>query len=169
MIRTEFGEIGAGAGSAREGFLTALRDSLKGLPPAEIERTLAYHGEMIDEMVEDGQSEAEAVESLGDPAGIALKIREALREDGPGEAKARVPGGARLLVALGSPVWFPLMIAGFAIVAALLLAACTVAFALYAAAIAVSIAGLAAAVGACFRFRAYPPAALFQPPVKHCA
>ena len=48
-------------------FLNELSAALHGLSREERYRTLSYYDELIDDRVEDGQSEEEAVESLGSP------------------------------------------------------------------------------------------------------
>ena len=45
-------------------FLNELSAALHGLPREERYRTLSYYDELIDDRMEDGQSEEEAVESL---------------------------------------------------------------------------------------------------------
>ena len=55
-------------------FLNELSAALHTLPRDERYRTLSYYDELIDDRMEDGQSEEEAVSSLGDPAKIAREI-----------------------------------------------------------------------------------------------
>ena len=61
-------------------FLNELSAALHGLPREERYRTLSYYDELIDDRMEDGQSEEDAVESLGSPEQIA---REILGEEEP--------------------------------------------------------------------------------------
>ena len=42
-------------------FLTELKKALEGLPEEDIEKSLEYYSEMIDDRIEDGLSEEEAV------------------------------------------------------------------------------------------------------------
>ena len=58
----------------KEQFLAALRARLTQLPPADLEKTLQYYREMIDDRVEEGMSEAAAVVDVGDPAELAAAI-----------------------------------------------------------------------------------------------
>lgn len=58
----------------KEQFLAALRARLTGLPRADLERTLQYYAEMVDDRVEEGMSEQEAVADVGDPAELAEAI-----------------------------------------------------------------------------------------------
>ena len=46
-------------------FLEALQSGLAGLPRQDIEERLAFYGEMIDDRMEEGLSEEEAVAAIG--------------------------------------------------------------------------------------------------------
>lgn len=58
----------------KEQFLMALRRMLKRLPEDELERVLAYYREMVEDEVESGKTEEEAVSGLGDLHTLAQKI-----------------------------------------------------------------------------------------------
>jgi hypothetical protein len=58
----------------KEQFLKKLRRMIRALPPDELERILAYYREMIEDKVENGQAEEEAVDDLGDIRDLARKI-----------------------------------------------------------------------------------------------
>ena len=60
----------------REIFLHQLRIRLSQLPEPEIEKRLEYYSELIEDMVEDGMSEEDAVASFGDINQIAQGIME---------------------------------------------------------------------------------------------
>jgi Predicted membrane protein len=47
-------------------FLLSLTDKLDPLPQHEIEKTRGFYAEMIDDRIEDGMSETEAVTAIGD-------------------------------------------------------------------------------------------------------
>ena len=90
-------------------FLNELSAALHGLSREERYRTLSYYDELIDDRVEDGQSEEEAVESLGSPEQIA---REILGEEEPPVST----GTGRkvwliILLVLGFPFWGSLLLA----------------------------------------------------------
>ena len=55
-------------------FLNELSAALHGLPREERYRTLRYYDELIDDRMEDGQSEEEAVSGLGEPEQVAREI-----------------------------------------------------------------------------------------------
>ena len=55
-------------------FLAELRAAISGLPEADIEKSLDFYSEMIDDRVEDGLSEEEAVAALGSVENIKTQI-----------------------------------------------------------------------------------------------
>ena len=60
----------------KKAFLWALMDGLSGLPMEDIERSLDYYSEMIDDRMEDGLSEEEAVAAMGPVKEICAQIRK---------------------------------------------------------------------------------------------
>ena len=58
----------------KQEFLEALRRELSGLPASEADRSASFIEEMIDDRIEDGASEVEAVAALGDPSEVARSI-----------------------------------------------------------------------------------------------
>lgn len=60
-------------------FLACLRQRLISLPEDEAGKSAAFYSEMIDDRIEEGMTEEEAVAALGDPSGIAEAI---LQESG---------------------------------------------------------------------------------------
>lgn len=93
----------------KQEFLNQLAAALAGMDREERYRTLSYYDELIDDRMEDGQSEEEAVSSLGDPAKIAREIL--------GEEEAHVSTGTGrkvwliVLLVLGFPLWGSLVLA----------------------------------------------------------
>ena len=55
-------------------FLLALEARLEGLPEADRQASLDFYSEMLDDLVEGGMTETEAVASLGSPEAIAEEI-----------------------------------------------------------------------------------------------
>lgn len=99
----------------KEGFSCALRSKLSGIPQEDLERSLEFYREAIDDRVENGLTEEEAVSDLGPVDEIAEKI---LSETPlPKLIRAKVTPGRSLraweiiLLGLGSPVWLSLMLA----------------------------------------------------------
>ncbi len=133
----------------KQEFLLALRGALSALPEADIRASVDYYAEIIDDRMEEGIPEAEAVASLGSVVAAAEQIL--LDMPLPKLVKARVKPKRKLraweivLIAVGSPVWFPILLSLAVVVAAVYIVLWTVAVSLYAADIGVG-AGLAAGV-----------------------
>ena len=108
----------------REEYLEKLRLALAQMPAEEKERQIAYYDELIRDMCEDGMSEAEAAEKLGDPGKVAEELLAALPLGTLVKSRIKSAGGLSALtialLVLGFPLWFPLLIAAFAVVFSLL-------------------------------------------------
>ena len=100
-------------------FLAALGKALSGLPQEEREERLSFYAEMIDDRIEEGLSEEDAVADIGSVDAAAADILgerapvAAVKEDKP----KRKTWQTALLI-LGAPVWAPLLIAAAAVVLA---------------------------------------------------
>ena len=58
----------------KQEFLSALRDKLSGLPKEDLERSVDYYSEIIDDGMEDGLSEEEAIAAIGSIEDIVSQI-----------------------------------------------------------------------------------------------
>ena len=107
-------------------FLGKLRERLSVLPAEDREKTLTYYGEMLDDCMEDGMREEDAVASMGSVEEVAEQIlsdvplshlvKERIRPK-------RKPGAFEIvLIVLGCPVWLSLLVAAAAVVLSLLIA-----------------------------------------------
>lgn len=120
----------------KQEFLDNLKGALSGLPQSEIDGRLAFYAEMIDDKVEEGMSEEQAVAELGSAEGIASKILSEIPITRL--IKERVKPKRRLsvwefvLLFLGLPVWFPLIIAVFAVILTVYVAVWSVILSLWA-------------------------------------
>ncbi len=107
----------------KQEFLSKLKKGLSKLPKQETEECLSFYSEMIDDRIEEGLTEEDAVAAVGDPKNIASKklgeqISEELSQNGVGRTKKRTKKKSALeitLLILGSPVWFSLVIAAVAV------------------------------------------------------
>jgi len=95
-------------------FITQLEAKLQGLPQSDINKSLDYYREIIDDRVDEGINEAEAVAMLGDIDDIATQI---LMETplpalvkAKAKAKSKINAGEAALLAMGSPLWITLLI-----------------------------------------------------------
>lgn len=72
-------------------FLAALSAKLSDLSPSDQRRVTDFYSEMIDDRIEEGLTEEEAIESFGDPETDAREMLEELRRSGRLENKADEP------------------------------------------------------------------------------
>lgn len=107
----------------KQEFLDGLRKGLSGLPQADIEERLTFYGEMLDDRIEEGLSEEEAVAAAGSVNEI---VRQTVADIPLAKiAKERIKPKRRLkaweivLLALGSPIWLSLGVAAAAVIFAL--------------------------------------------------
>jgi len=108
---------------SKQEFLAQLRKGLDGLPQDDIEERLLFYSEMIDDQMEEGLPEEEAVSAIGAVDEIVAQVvaetplvkiaKERIR------SKRRLRVGEIVLLALGSPIWLSLGIAAFAVILSL--------------------------------------------------
>ena len=107
----------------KQEFLARLRRSLAGLPQGDIEERVSFYSEMIDDRMEEGCSEEDAIRQIGSVDEVAAQIvADVLPAERAGETaapKRRLKAWEIVLLALGSPVWLSLLIAAFAVVLSL--------------------------------------------------
>ena len=138
-------------------FLFELRDKLKGLPQNEIDERLNFYSEMIEDMVEEGFSEEEAVEKIGSVKDIGEQIiseipltkiaKERIKP------KRKIKPWETTLIVVGSPIWASLLVAFFSVIFALFVSLWSVIISLWATFVSFAACGFAAViVGIAFCF-----------------
>lgn len=101
-------------------FIEELKKRLKGLSEIDINKSVDYYGELIDDSIEDGMSEEEAIASLGNIDDIATQIvmdtpiTKLVKEKVKHRRTLRV--WEIILMVLGSPIWLSLGIAVLSVV-----------------------------------------------------
>ena len=104
----------------KQAFLACLREGLSGLPEDDVAERLQFYSEMIDDRLEEGATEEEAVAGLGPVDEIVAQIvseiplTKLVRERV--KPKRRIQAWEIVLLVLGSPIWISLLIAVFAVV-----------------------------------------------------
>ncbi|MBR3591321.1 MAG: DUF1700 domain-containing protein [Clostridia bacterium] len=101
-------------------FLTELKEILCGLPDNDIQSSLDYYSEIIDDHIEDGFTEEDSVSQVGNPQEIAKQILA----DTPIlklvkqriKPKHKISTLEIMFLILGSPIWLSLLIAAIAVV-----------------------------------------------------
>ncbi len=101
-------------------FLDRLRTGLYGLPQDDIEERVSFYSEMIDDRMEEGLTEEAAVAGIGPVDAVISQIiaetplprlvREQIK------SRPRMRAWEVILLILGFPLWFPLLIAAFAVI-----------------------------------------------------
>lgn len=135
-------------------FIARLRAALSGIPKEELEERLAFYSEMIDDRMEEGLAEEEAVGDIGSVEDIAAQIIaetplvKLVKEKVKPKRKLRA--WEIVLIAVGFPVWLPLLMAAFIVILSLYFVVWSVMLSLWAvfAAVALSAVGCVA-LGVC--------------------
>lgn len=103
-------------------FLRLLERALTQLSEEERQKNLEYYSELLDDMMEEGMTEAEATAKLGSPNQIAQSILQEMPLGKLVSTRMKPKSGwtplAIVLAVVGSPVWVPLLLATVAIVLA---------------------------------------------------
>ena len=104
----------------KEQFLQQLAYHIAGLPQSDVMHWLEYYDDMLDDRIEDGMSEEDAIAALGEPLQIARQIlaetpitrlvKERLKP------QKSLPVWALILLILCSPMWLSLVVAAVAVV-----------------------------------------------------
>ena len=107
----------------KQEFLGRLKEALAGLPQEDIEERLDFYSEMIDDRIEEGLTESEAVAEIGSVEDVARQIMAEIPLAAIVREKVKPKRALRaweiVLLVLGSPIWLSLMIAVFAVVLSL--------------------------------------------------
>ncbi len=117
-------------------FLITLEKRLSHLPKVDVDKTLEYYSEMIDDLVDELEDEEKAVESLGSVDNIAKEITadipmtKLIKEKV--KPKHKLSWWEITLLVVGSPLWLSLLISLFAVVLSLYICIWAVVISLYA-------------------------------------
>ena len=135
----------------KEEFIAQLRKELSGLPKKELEERLTFYSEMIDDRMEDGLTEQDAVSDIGSVEEISTQIISDIPFTKIAKEKItkqrRFKNWEILLLALGAPIWVSLAIAAVAVLFSLFVAVFSVVFSVAVALIATFVAVLVSGVG----------------------
>ena len=135
----------------KQEFLSRLKEELIGLPEDDIAERLDFYAEMIDERIDDGLSEDEAISDIGPIEKVVSEIiaeipftrliKEKIKP------KRRIRTWEIILLVLGFPVWFPLLISAAALVFSLFVVLSALVISLWAVDISFAVASLGSALG----------------------
>ena len=135
----------------KQQFIAILRDELYGLPQDDIEERILFYSEMIDDRMEEGFSEENAVDEIGDVGEIVSQILAEIPLPRLVKEKVRPKRALKsfeiIMLILGSPIWLSVLIALIAMVLAVYISVWSVIISLWAiefSLIACSLAGIVA-------------------------
>ena len=127
-------------------FIEQLTNSLNGLAEEDIKKSVDYYSEMIDDRIEDGIPEEEAVSGLGSLESIVNQIltdtpitkivKEKIKP------KRKLKTWEIVLLIVGSPVWFPILLSLIIVAFALYLCGWIIMLCLYIVDVAFTLLGL---------------------------
>lgn len=104
----------------KQEFLAQLRTKLTGIPQEDVEERITFYGEMIDDRIEEGLTEEQAIAELGTLENIVVQIMYEIPLTKLVKEKVKSNRTLRaweiVLLVLGSPIWLSLFIALLAIV-----------------------------------------------------
>ena len=95
-------------------FIKELRERLSGLPKDDLESRLSFYEESINDRMDDGKSEEEAIKELGTIDEIVNQVASEtslvtlVKEKA--KPKRKLSGAEIALIAIGFPLWFPLVL-----------------------------------------------------------
>ncbi len=148
-------------------FLSILREKLNGLPPEDIEKSLDYYSEIIDDRIEEGMTEEDAVKILGTPDEIRGQIihnaplAKIIKENVKPKRKLK-PWETTLLI-VTSPIWITALFAIAAAALAIYATIWAVIISFYAIVIGIAVSSIAslASAATCFYSGDITPALFF--------
>ncbi|MBE6654691.1 MAG: DUF1700 domain-containing protein [Ruminococcaceae bacterium] len=124
-------------------FLAELKWRTSVMPSDDAAATLEYYSEIIDDRMEEGLSEEEAVAAVGSPADIAaealggMSLEKLVKETDRPKPKRTLRAWEIVLIVLGAPLWLSLLLAAVSIVIAVYISLWACVISLYAAEVAV--------------------------------
>ena len=144
-------------------FILALNEKLSAYPKAEVQQRLSFYSEMIEDRMEDGLSEEEAVAAVGDVERIAAEIAAELTPEEAPKPPKPAPREWKtwviVLLIVGSPVWFSLAVGAGAAVLSLYASVWAVIISLWAvfgALVTCGVCGIACGIGFAFGGYIFP-------------
>ena len=118
----------------KQEFLSRLCSGLRSLPQNEIDERITFYSEMIDDRIEEGVPENEAVALVGDVdtiiSQIISEVPSAKKENTA--PKRKMKAWEIVLLVLGSPIWLSLAIAAFSVILSLYISLWSVIISLWA-------------------------------------
>ncbi len=103
----------------KDEFLSELKSRLNGLPKEDIDERVSFFEEAIDDRMADGLSEEEAINDLGGIDEVVKQIASETKMSSLVKERIKPKKVSPLIIVLlvlGFPLWFPLLVTAFALV-----------------------------------------------------
>lgn len=149
----------------KQEFTQQLSNSLAGLNEEDIRKSIDYYSEMIEDRMEDGMTEEDAVAAVGSIEDIRSQIlsevpmaRIVKEKITP---KRDFRAGEIVLLVLGAPIWLPLVLTVIILALTLFLVFWVIIMSLYVVDLSVFISGFASIAGAFFASSGFMSAVFF--------
>lgn len=116
-------------------FIAEMRSELQVLSNQDLEERLNFYGEMIDDKIENGTPEEDAVKELGPVKIIASQILSdynlTKKQEKIVKEKRRLKGWEKALLIIGSPLWIAILVAIVSVIFSIVVSTFAVIFSLY--------------------------------------
>ena len=144
----------------KQEYLSAIRVRIPKMPTEDMERFIAYYSEMIDDRMEDGMTEEEAVgvvDQILEDTPLSKIVKQKIKPT------HRLRAWEIVLIVLGSPVWVPLLLTAGILVLSMLVVVFSLLITFYAVVISAAVAGIAGVLAVVpFLMISNVPAAVFM-------
>lgn len=97
-------------------FLAELSKGLAGLSYEEQDKWLDFYAETIEDRMEDGLSEEKAVAAIGSVEDVIAQILQQSQPEKKEKKKLNLEPWHLVLLIVGSPIWFSLLVAAWAVI-----------------------------------------------------
>lgn len=138
----------------KQEFLDQLRNKLSGLPKEDIEERISFYREMIEDHIDDGATEEEAVSSIGSVDEVVktimaeIPLSKLVKNKAKTRQKKSMPIWAIVLLVLGFPVWFPILLSLIIVVFSFYITLWSIIIAFYAVDLALAFSAIACVIAA---------------------
>lgn len=104
----------------KQEYLSAIRGKIRKMPADDIDKFMDYYSEMIDDRMEDGLSEEDAVADMDAPDDVVdqiladMPLTKLVKEKI--KPSHRLKAWEIILLILGSPIWAPLLLTAIVLI-----------------------------------------------------
>lgn len=136
----------------KKDFLAALDGSLKGLPKEDREKSLSFYEEMVNDRMEEGETEEEAVAAIGSVEEITAQVLSDIPLTRLVKAKVMPRRALKVweivMIILGAPLWLPVLLVGVVLLLCVYLLLWAMILTLYTMDLTLALGGIVFTVGA---------------------